>query len=222
MYAGKKHIEDSISDGEHRAVVGGAWEQIGQLQLEILKAVGMKPSHRLLDIGCGSLRLGVRAVDYLDPEHYWGTDLHGGLLKAGYERELVPAGLAAKLPVSHLVEDGEFEFPEVSEQIDFAIATSVFTHLPLNHLRLCLWRLAERVSACGSFVFSVFLVSDAAQLDRSFEQVPGGPITNPHRDPYHYLIDDVLYCATGTGWNPTLLEGFEHPRGQRFFVATRR
>lgn len=77
MYAGKKHIEDSISDGEHRAVVGGAWEQIGQLQLEILKAVGMKPSHRLLDIGCGSLRLGVRAVDYLDPEHYWGTDLHG-------------------------------------------------------------------------------------------------------------------------------------------------
>lgn len=219
MYAGKKHIEDSINQGEHRLLVGGAWEEIGALQLEILRSEGLQPSHNLLDIGCGSLRLGVKAVDYLEENRYWGTDLHASLLGAGYERELVPVGLDKKLPRAHLVEDGDFEFPSVASDIDYAIATSVFTHLPLNHLRLCLRRLFTHTSSQCRFLFSVFLAPSKEQLDTAVEQIPGGPITNPHRDPYHCLSEDVSYLAQGTGWQLKYLGGCNHPRGQKFFIA---
>ncbi len=50
--------QEQIDAGTHRDMVGGMWEEIGRLQFEFLRARGLKPSHRLLDIGCGSLRGG--------------------------------------------------------------------------------------------------------------------------------------------------------------------
>jgi cyclopropane fatty-acyl-phospholipid synthase-like methyltransferase len=219
MYDGTGHIREAIDAGEHRRVIGGAWEEIGALQLQLLIAQGLRPAHRLLDIGCGSLRLGVRAVDYLDAGQYWGSDLHAALMNSGYERELQPAGLAHKLPRTQLVEDAEFRFPGIPRQLDFAIATSVFTHLPLNHLRLCLRRLQQHLETPCVFLFSVFLAPSAAALDDAIEQRPGGPLTRPHIDPYHYLVDDIAYAAATTGWRIDQLGNCDHPRGQIFFRA---
>ena len=39
--------------------IGGLWDQMGQHQFDFLKKKGLKPQHKLLDIGCGSLRGGV-------------------------------------------------------------------------------------------------------------------------------------------------------------------
>src|SRR3979409_2149502 len=60
---------------DHRAAVGGRWEEIGELQFQFLRTHGLEPQHRLLDIGCGSLRGGVRFVSYLDPGNYFGIDI---------------------------------------------------------------------------------------------------------------------------------------------------
>ena len=76
----------------------------------------------------------MRAVDFLDSGHYWGTDLNESLLDAGYEKEIVPASLTDKLPRENLVTDGDFKFPSIPQEINFAIAQSLFTHLPLNPL----------------------------------------------------------------------------------------
>jgi hypothetical protein len=124
-----------VPNGEHRALIGGMWDEIGALQLDFLRARGLRPDSRLPDIGCGSLRLGVRATDYLETGNYWGTDINESLLTAGYEREIVPSGLAHKLPRDHLIVDGDFTFAHLPRDFDFVIAQSVFTHLPLNHLR---------------------------------------------------------------------------------------
>ena len=64
----------ALADGRHRDIVGGRWDETGRLQIALLTARGLQPHHHLLDIGAGSLRLGCKAVPYLDPGHYWGTD----------------------------------------------------------------------------------------------------------------------------------------------------
>lgn len=87
----------AIRKGRHRTRVGGQWDELGELQLEFMIAQGLRPEHRLLDVGCGALRAGIRFVDYLQPAGYYGIDINQTLLDAGFEREL-PEHLRSKLP----------------------------------------------------------------------------------------------------------------------------
>ena len=66
--------DEGIQKRGHRDYIGGHWEEIGTLQFEFLRAQGLRPESYLLDIACGSLRLGVKAIPYLQPEHYLGIE----------------------------------------------------------------------------------------------------------------------------------------------------
>src|SRR5262245_17052197 len=79
--------DEEIRAGAHRDFVGGLWDEIGRLQFDFLVAHGLKPEHKLVDVGCGALRGGVHFIRYLKPGHYFGLDLNASLIKAG-EREL--------------------------------------------------------------------------------------------------------------------------------------
>jgi cyclopropane fatty-acyl-phospholipid synthase-like methyltransferase len=212
-------IADAVERGQHREVVGGMWDEIGDLQLAFLKSRGLEPDDVLLDIGCGSLRLGVRAVEYLRPDHYWGTDLNSVLLDAGYEREIEPAGLAPKLSRSHLVVDGDFSFSGVPSDISFAMATSVFTHLPVKQLGVCLRNLARHVARECTFFFSVFTPPDGHPSDQSYRQPIGGKVTFPDRDPFHYTISDLHAAAADTPWSIDFIGDWDHPRNQKIVKA---
>lgn len=203
-----------VAANEHREVIGGMWDQIGALQIDFLKSQGLLPEHTLLDIGCGSLRLGVHAVEHLNTGKYWGTDLNESLLSAGYDREIVPAGLSAKLPRGHLVTDAEFIFTGVPAQIDVAIAQSVFTHLPLNHLRLCLAKLASHLEGACDFYATFFIVDDTKVVGPVWHE-PGGITTHPHKDPYHYTESDLRHAAAGLPWSVDIIGDWKHPRDQQ-------
>src|SRR5687768_3023376 len=90
--------DTEIIAGEHRRLVGGAWDEIGSLQLAFMKAQGLRPEHRLLDIGCGALRGGRHFIRYPAPGQYYGIDRNASLLRAGKSVELVAAGLAGRQP----------------------------------------------------------------------------------------------------------------------------
>src|SRR5260370_20885197 len=109
-YYDKAALEAQVQAGRHREAVGGLWDEIGQLQIDFLVSQGLMPHHRLLDIGCGSLRGGAKLVRYLDPGHYAGVDLHENLINAGYEIELAKAGLRPTLPTANLTADGRLCF----------------------------------------------------------------------------------------------------------------
>ena len=96
---------DALSKGRHRDIVGGRWEETGRAQMAVLLDHGLQPAHHLLDIGAGSLRLGCKAVPYLNPGHYWATDLSGDLMRRGYDIELTDT---ARLAPNHLIEDADF------------------------------------------------------------------------------------------------------------------
>lgn len=205
--------DKALAEGRHRDIVGGRWDETGRAQMAALLAEGMQPHHRLLDIGCGALRLGCKAVPYLDPGHYWGTDASAALMLRGRVVELPDP---ARLPPSHLIEDADFALPGVPDNIDYAIAFGVFTHLPGDPLPRALATLARRLPRLTAFLFTVFLAPEDC-ADAPFRQADG-VVTHPGRAPRHMTEEQVLAAVAGVGWAVERRAAIL-PRGQVLFVA---
>lgn len=204
--------------GDHRSLVGGLWEEMGRLQHDLLVAQGLQPGHRLLDIGCGSLRLGRLACAFLDPGNYWGTDSNAGLIEAGYQLEILPVGLGDRLPRSNLVVDTEFGFAGLPKSFDFVMAQSLFTHLPLNHLRLCFANLAAHLTGPSTAFFTVFMADPDLPAGQPCAQ-KDGIWTWSYKDPFHHDWDDIRHAFRGLPWTLKLVGDWAHPRNQMLVQA---
>jgi cyclopropane fatty-acyl-phospholipid synthase-like methyltransferase len=174
----------------HRAVVGGAWNEMGRVQLEFLEREGLRPDHHLLDIGCGCLRAGVHFVGYLEPGHYCGIDGSTKLLTAG-RVELERNGLEGR--GARLLANGMFEFDRFGQQFDFAIAQSLFTHVPINTIMRCLLNIEAVLADGGRFYATYFENPDGTRNLREIPRTAAADIppfrTFADHDPYHYGVD---------------------------------
>jgi SAM-dependent methyltransferase len=220
-YENTEEIRRAVSEGRHREVVGGKWDEIGRLQLDFLIAKGLSPSSTLIDIGCGCLRGGVHFISYLDDNLYFGIDSNASLLEAGYDLELKALDLQQKLRRENLICNDEFNFESIERSFDFAIAQSLFTHLPQNHIRLCLRRLSKKMPICGRFYATFFQVAEDHPIGESFDHL-GQITTSETKDPYHYRFSDIIRLCEGLPWSVKLHGDWGHPRGQQMieFVRT--
>ena len=212
-YLAPGFYDRALAAGRHREIVGGRWDETARAQMAALCDEGLRPGHRLLDIGCGCLRLGHRAVGYLDPGHYWGTDASAALMQRGWETELTP-DLQARLPRGHLVEDAAFAFPGLPGDIDHAIAFGVFTHLPAAALRPALAALRTRIPGLRKLLLTVFLAPEGRTGPL---RQPDGVVTHPDRPPYHRSAAEVEADAGAAGFRPAWRDR-QLPRGQRLCV----
>ena len=93
-----------------------------------LQKMGLQPSSRLLDIGCGPLRAGVHLMRYLDCGNYFGIDYNTSFIQAA--RQIVEnEGLAVKAPALSIIDN--FDFASLGRDFDFMIAFSVLNHCNL-------------------------------------------------------------------------------------------
>ncbi len=205
--------DSAISAGRHRAIVGGRWEETGRIELKVLREAGLLPHHHLLDIGAGALRLGCKAVPYLEPGHYWATDASRAIMLAGWRAELADP---ARLDPAQLVEDARFDFPGIPAHITHAIAFAVFPHLPFAQLHRTLTNL-HRFERLDCFLFTVFLAPDPVALMTPYRQADG-VVTHHNRAPFHILEEDVNQLARSCGWRVARREVML-PRGQVLFAA---
>ena len=97
-----------------------------EFQISFLKSAGLKPEHRLLDLGCGTLRGGLPMIAYLDRGHYTGIEAREDVLAEG-RKELAESGLKGKAPV--LLHTNNPNELEVSTRFDFVWAFSVLIHM---------------------------------------------------------------------------------------------
>lgn len=200
--------DEDVRRGRHRHKVKGSWQQLGRLQLSFLRSHGLRPEHRVLDVGCGPLRAGVHLVDYLDPGHYYGVDINESVLDAGYEHELTEP-LRAKLPREHLRADDRFDC-DFGEQFDYAIANSVFTHVSLNQVRLCLYRVARTMRPGGRFFATFFRAPRSHPLD---EPRGDGKLWT-ERNAFFYYRADLEWAARWSPWETRYIGRWGHPRYQ--------
>jgi SAM-dependent methyltransferase len=193
----------------HRRAVGGLWDEVGRLQLDYLVSEGLRPDDYLLDVGCGSLRGGVHFIRYLEPGHYFGVDKSRERLDAGRSVELPRHGLINKHPILEVIDD--FAFERLGRRFDYAIAQSVFTHLPANLVERCLHGVGAALDAGGRF-YATFnepeAGADAAPVDRSELPFRKDPI-------YWYRFDQLRAACEGTGLTAEYIGEWGHPRGQK-------
>lgn len=148
------------------------FERFGLWQLDALKQVGLQPHHSLLDIGCGAMRLGLYAVPYLSDGLYCGMDAFPKYVELGNEL----ARMAALPPRYRLLVGEDFSFERFGAQFDFAIAQSVFTHLPAAAVRACVAATRKVMKPGSAFLFTYligapgtvgFLYAGAKPMQRS-------------------------------------------------------
>jgi cyclopropane fatty-acyl-phospholipid synthase-like methyltransferase len=207
-----------IDAKEHRALVGGMWEEIGALQFEFLKGRGLVPSHRLLDLGCGALRGGLHFIRYLDAGNYYGLDVNASLIDAG-KRELHEAGLADRQP--HLLVNAQFELDRFATAFDHALAVSVFSHLPMNHIIACLVR-TRQVLRPGARLYASYFEAPAKAWLAPLAHPPGDMVSNYSSDAYHYAFEEMQWMADTAQLNVERVGEWGHPRGQMMLAFASR
>ena len=211
--------KEEVKAGIHRESVGGMWEEIGRLQFDFLLNQGLKPGMKFVDIGCGCLRGGVHFIRYLNSGNYYGIDMNSSLIDGGYQQELDVTSIK-KLPKTNLLVNAHFELYLLGVEFDFALAQSVFTHLPLNHIRRCLFELAKCVKQGGKF-YATFFECSSESVYTVITHQPGGIITYMDSDPYHYQLQDFFWCIKGLPWTITYIGDWNHPRGQKMLLFTK-
>jgi hypothetical protein len=209
--------EAEIVAGDHRAFVGGMWDEIGELQFQFMVAQGLGPDHALVDIGCGALRGGVRFVRYLQRRNYHGLDINPSLIAAG-EVELRLAGLTDR--DAWLLVDGQFDLSRFNRTFDYGIAVSVFTHLSLNHIGRCLRGMRDVMHEGSRFFCTFFEAPSPVHLD-SIRHSPGNALTHCDADPFHYAFSELEHLAGQCGLRAHLIGPWGHPRDQRMICFTR-
>ena len=205
----------------HRATVRGNdafWDYLGRLQLDYLVEQGLKPEHYVLDVGCGPLRAGVHFIGYLEPGHYAGVDKRGARLERARDVELPRHGLQDKAPLLLVNED--FEFRKLGETFDYAIAQSVFTHLPVNTIVRCLVEMAKVLNPGGRFYATIYENPHGKLFLDDIQQSETG-VSRYDSDLYHYDLDALRFACEGTGLSFEYEGDWAHPNNQKMVVFTR-
>lgn len=215
IYDSSSMISAQVAEGRHREVVGALWEELGDLQLKFLISQGLRPSHTLLDVGCGCLRLGVKAIPYLQRGNYFGVDNNASLLEAGMNLELHQIDLKGALPEERLFFLPDFELQKLQKKFDYLIAQSLFSHFTFNRIRRCLSRMVCLLHE-NSKIFATFFEVPAGQdPEKPLRHDAGGVISYSDKDPYHYRFSDLEFIAQGLPLKIRYLGEWGHPRNQK-------
>ncbi len=201
----------------HRRSIGNVklWDTLGKLQFDYLRGRGLAPEHYLLDVGCGPLRAGVHFIRYLEAGHYFGVDKNGPVLEETQRLELPRHGLAEKHPT--LVEMDDFGFERLGRQFDYALAQSVFTHLPLNDIIRCLMEMDRALVSGGEF-YATFFENERGKFNLGDVNQTAAVVTHFDRDFYHYDVGTFEWICEGTGLTVEYLGDWQNPVNQKMLV----
>ena len=189
-----KSPEGAVGSASHER-----WLALGQMQFDYLVGHGLKPSDRMLEIGCGNLRAGWRFIDYLDTGNYYGIDISPDILIAAQDT-LDERGLQAKLPHLTPVRDLRFAFlPD--DAFTVVHAHSVFSHSPIEVIDECLANVG-RVLAPGGF------------FDFTFDRTEGEE-HHVLREDFYYRTETLIARAERHGLAARFMPDWERlPHGQ--------
>jgi SAM-dependent methyltransferase len=104
------------------------------MTFNLVTTLGLRQYHSLLDVGCGSLRIGRLLIPYLNRGKYFGVEPNEWLVKEGIERELGEALLQIKRP-TFFFSDSPETVAQAKISFDFALAQSIFSHCGLDLIR---------------------------------------------------------------------------------------
>src|SRR5215475_7542377 len=147
-------------DAHYRAYVGPPedYDLIAAMTFNLLTTLGLRQHHSLLDIGCGSLRIGRLLIPYLNPGKYFGVEPNEWLVDEGIRRELGETLVQIKRP-TFFFSDSPDTIAQSKIPFDFALAQSIFSHSGLDLIKGWLSPISRSLARDGALV-ATFLIGD--------------------------------------------------------------
>lgn len=143
-----------MSEKHYRNWVGpeGLYDVVGANQFAVLTAMGLRETHKVLDIGCGSLRMGRFCVLYLREGNYFGIEPEKDILSEGMEENLGSEIIKRKNP--SFDHNTDFQLDVFNQKFDYIIAQSIFSHASENQIKQCLSKIRHVLKDDGVFLFN--------------------------------------------------------------------
>jgi SAM-dependent methyltransferase len=147
-------------DPQYRAYVGPPedYDLIAAMAFNLLTTLGLRQHHSLLDLGCGSLRIGRLLIPYLNQGKYFGVEPNKWLVEDGIRRELGETLVQIKRP-TFFFSDSPDTIAQIRLSFDFALAQSIFSHCGLDLIKGWLSAISRSLANDGAFV-ATFLVGE--------------------------------------------------------------
>ncbi len=170
------------------------------IDLDVLRAAGLRPGHRVLEIGCGAIERSLPLIRFLDPGCYVGIDADEVAIVDAAERLLPSAGI--DLARVRLITTNHFT-PEGLPPFDFVIARHALQRLPLNAIARCLVSVLQGLRPDGQFLANLWEQPPGAEFAPSVR--PGNVVTSLDAPPYQYSLEMLNGVAAVLGATAGLL-----------------
>jgi cyclopropane fatty-acyl-phospholipid synthase-like methyltransferase len=130
------------------------YEKIGEILFNVLIENGLNKKHSILDIGCGSLRLGKKLIPYLNKNKYYGIEPEKWLLEESLKNEFDEKIIEKKCPLFSY--NNNFELTIFKKNFDYIIANSIFIHAAKYQIEKCIEETSKCLKKNGIFIFNFF------------------------------------------------------------------
>lgn len=167
---------DALTPPKGKIFIGpGNFRELGEkLRANFIEFGALKPSDRVLDVGCGIGRIAIPLTQYLNRQGaYEGFDIVEDGIK-WCSKKITPKfpnfhfrHIALKNDLYNLQTSqsaSEFIFPYPDKSFDFVILTSVFTHMQIEEVKHYLHEISRTMDH-GATCFATFFIIDQASQD---------------------------------------------------------
>jgi cyclopropane fatty-acyl-phospholipid synthase-like methyltransferase len=189
-------------DSHYRAYVGppGDYDLVSAMTFGLLTACGLRQGHTLLDVGCGSLRLGRLLIPYLNPGNYIGLEPNKWLVDDGLRYEVGASLAEVRAPA--FIYDTSLDSLPSETLFDYVVAQSIFSHTAPDLLGRWIADIAASLSQNGILLATVI---------RGSTDFGGEGWIYP--ECVEYRLETVAAMAAREGLQFQVLDWF-HPRQQ--------
>ncbi len=136
---------------DYRDYVGPAekYDLMGAHQFNLLTALGLRDTHKVLDVGAGSLRLGRLLIPYLNNGNYYALEPNRALVQEGINAEV---GVSPKDWTTN--SNAWFNFEDFNTKFDYIIAQSIITHASAEQTRTIFHSARQYLTPNGIFLYT--------------------------------------------------------------------
>lgn len=157
----EKNYKRFIGKEEH-------YNKIGKIIYDLLISLGIKPNDTLLDIGCGSLRIGRYFINYLDESKYYGIDPESWLVLEASRKELGYDIIEKKKP--RFIYNDNFNLSGFDRKFDYLLANSIFIHASKKQIEKCLDEAKKSMHINSKFIFNFIEGKDNKNKDWTYPE----------------------------------------------------